>query len=144
VTPEELVQIERRLDQRSIDIADVHGLAAALRDAWARIDTLERDGSPGVMHAVDQAFYDLTVKQRDSAWADLANRTDKQIAERCDMAAEIRAAKADAEQAWRRIAALLDQWEDICEDHPSYYEWSFAEMMKDASKAFTARQEGQS
>jgi hypothetical protein len=34
-------------------------------EALRRVTELERDGSPGVLHEVDQAFYNLTVKQRD-------------------------------------------------------------------------------
>lgn len=30
-------------------------------------EELKRDGTPGVMHEVDQAFYDLAVKERDFA-----------------------------------------------------------------------------
>jgi hypothetical protein len=31
----------------------------------AEVDRLRREGSPGVMHKMDRAFYDLTVKERD-------------------------------------------------------------------------------
>ena len=34
----------------------------------AEIERLRTEGSPGVMHATDKAFYDLTIKQRDAAW----------------------------------------------------------------------------
>lgn len=33
------------------------------------IDRLRRDGVPGVMHSVDQSFYNLAIKERDAAWA---------------------------------------------------------------------------
>lgn len=29
---------------------------------------LRKEGTPGIMHPVDQAFYDLTIKERDAAW----------------------------------------------------------------------------
>jgi hypothetical protein len=35
------------------------------------IARLKREGTPGVMHAVDKAFYDHTVVQRDQAWAEV-------------------------------------------------------------------------
>jgi hypothetical protein len=31
----------------------------------AEVERLRREGSPGVMHKMDRAFYDLTVKERD-------------------------------------------------------------------------------
>ena len=41
------------------------GAALALAD---EVERLRAEGTPGVMHAVDKAFYDLTVKERDMAW----------------------------------------------------------------------------
>ena len=38
---------------------------AALVEAKAEIERLKQEGSPGVLHEVDQAFYDLTVRERD-------------------------------------------------------------------------------
>lgn len=36
----------------------------------AENDRLREEGVPGVMHAVDRAFHDLTVQQRDHAWTE--------------------------------------------------------------------------
>lgn len=44
-----------------------HGRA----EAEAEIARLRTEGTPGVMHAVDRAFYDLTVMQRDAAWREI-------------------------------------------------------------------------
>jgi hypothetical protein len=35
-------------------------------NALAEVERLKREGTPGVMHAVDKAFYDLTVKERNA------------------------------------------------------------------------------
>lgn len=40
-----------------------------IRELRHEVERLKRDGSPGVLHEVDQAFYDLTVKERDRAEA---------------------------------------------------------------------------
>ena len=45
--------------------------------AEARVEELERDGSPGVMHEVDKAFHDLAVAQRDGAWREVENEKQK-------------------------------------------------------------------
>jgi hypothetical protein len=38
----------------------------------AELDEVRRLGTPGVMHAADQAFYDLAIKERDAARAKLS------------------------------------------------------------------------
>jgi hypothetical protein len=45
-----------------------HYADALIAAQQTEIDRLEREGTPGVMHEIDKAFYDLTVKQRDQAW----------------------------------------------------------------------------
>lgn len=50
---------EADMDRRSrVDHAEAGRLHAEL-------ELLKKTGSPGVMHEIDQAFYDLTVKERD-------------------------------------------------------------------------------
>lgn len=44
----------------------------AMAEAADVIEQLRREGTPGVMHAVDRAFYQLTVAQRDAAWREIA------------------------------------------------------------------------
>ncbi|NUT90819.1 MAG: hypothetical protein HOY78_02200 [Saccharothrix sp.] len=34
----------------------------------AEVERLKREGSPGVVHEIDQAFHDLAIRQRDHAW----------------------------------------------------------------------------
>jgi hypothetical protein len=46
-------------------------LAGRLVEAEEEIERLRHEGTPGVMHEVDRAFYDLTVAQRDQAWAEV-------------------------------------------------------------------------
>jgi hypothetical protein len=45
----------------------VHGAVRALTATRAELETAKAKGSPSVMHEVDRAFYDLTVKERDNA-----------------------------------------------------------------------------
>ncbi len=43
-------------------------LASAARriaELEAEVERLKREGTPGVMHEVDRAFYDLAIKERD-------------------------------------------------------------------------------
>lgn len=37
---------------------------------WAGVESVVWKPHPGVLHPVDQAFYDLTIKQRNRAWAE--------------------------------------------------------------------------
>lgn len=40
-------------------------ISIAIREVAERVQELAEKGSPGVMHEIDQAFYDLVVKERD-------------------------------------------------------------------------------
>lgn len=54
-----------------IVITDPLALSDLLDEAATRLERYEREGIPGKMHAVDRAFYNLTLLQRDGAWREL-------------------------------------------------------------------------
>jgi hypothetical protein len=72
--------------------------------AEAHVAELEATGSPGVMHAVDKAFYDLTVKQRDLAWRE----SDRLKAERDEVVVALREIEAMAKEDADFAEALAD------------------------------------
>jgi hypothetical protein len=96
-----LARLDYMSDQRHVaTIANWHQLA---RDAAAEVRALREHGTPGVMHEVDRAFYDLTVKERNLERA----RVDR-------LEAEVRALRSvvDAVRQWgphtpRRVTRAL-------------------------------------
>jgi chromosome segregation ATPase len=66
---EEIEEKGRALDQLLEDMeywrSRYHNLESQLVERDREIARLKREGVPGVMHAVDKAFYDLTVTERD-------------------------------------------------------------------------------
>ena len=88
----------------------VNGLVATVDALTAEVERLKTEGTPGVMHEVDRAFYKLTVKERDAerhkvdaltaelqAWrdeCDTARNVIRRLA-RVVEAAEIRAATGE-------------------------------------------------
>jgi hypothetical protein len=48
-----------------IVLNELHVARQKIERLEAEIDRLKREGTPGVMHEVDKAFYDLTVTERD-------------------------------------------------------------------------------
>jgi hypothetical protein len=51
----------------------VSALKARVAELEAEVERLKREGTPGVMHEVDKAFYDLALKERDF-YSELAGR----------------------------------------------------------------------
>jgi len=82
----ELIQTALRDYARGVALGDQSGKLDEIYDlldrfvGWCNprrslaIDTSHPAPLPGVMHPVDQAFYDLTIKQRDAAWAHIEIR----------------------------------------------------------------------
>lgn len=74
------------------------------------LDRVKREGTPGVLHEVDKAFYDLTVKERDAAWRELDQlrarlaRTEAEFAKvREDLHYQVKR-QAEAEEERRALA----------------------------------------
>lgn len=59
-------ELERDRESGDQQIAASNNVIGALEK---RVAELETKGSPGVMHAVDHAFYQLAISERNAAWA---------------------------------------------------------------------------
>lgn len=112
-----------------MDLADIRTshLDSDLSYEWLRlavltlldeVDRLETQGTPGVMHEVDKAFYNLTVQQRNAAWvrgenteAALKNaqRMHREQADRAnDLQAQLNSAKEELQEL-RKLVRFADQ-----------------------------------
>lgn len=60
-------------------LVTIQQLAGTINDLTERVRCLETEGTPGVMHAVDKAFYDLTVTQRDAVWREVESLRERVI-----------------------------------------------------------------
>lgn len=103
-----LAQSEREDMARERD-----ALALQVEALRARVAELERDGSPGVLHAVDRAFYNLTVRERDVAHT-LLDRLEREMSEvkkelrqMQDMRVERDAANADAARLREALGRMV-------------------------------------
>lgn len=94
-------------------------LLATVEAQRKEIERLRREGSPGVLHEVDQAFYDLTVKERDAARAEVEGLR-REIAlknegyavehtKRVELAHEVERLRADRLQFAERVAVAAMQ-----------------------------------
>ncbi len=59
--------------------AAVDGIIAEKDAALAELEKVKRLGSPGVLHAVDQAFYKVAVAERNLAWYQLEREQEKVV-----------------------------------------------------------------
>lgn len=88
-------------------------LLSALTAKTAELDQLKAKGSPGVMHEVDRAFYDLTIKERDAAKvraSNYAHQRDEARQERDAARAELERTRAQltAQPAYVRVVVVVD------------------------------------
>jgi len=105
-----------------------HGYEAALVQAEQEIARLKVEGSPGVMHEVDRAFYDLAIKERDCFSAEntrLGETLDSYIeietARRCRACRELERGR-NCVDGLCRVCRLTEALERIAHAHDEHIE----------------------
>ena len=83
--PDRLAEIEERWGVHEPDFEPLDVCNGDVKWLIAEIKRLKVEGTPAVMHEIDKAFYNLTVKERDLAWI----QVDRLRAERDVLAAQI-------------------------------------------------------